>query len=324
MQDIQDIQDGVTVLAEFGITVQGQVADERDLPDPATYWGEYGDAYIVGTEAPYEYYIFTRAFEGDITPQWFDIGVFPQPGPTGATGPTGPQGNSGTIAFGSMQVTTTEPGTNANVSFTNIGTSSNAVYNMHWYIPRGADGIQGEQGPTGPTGATGPQGPQGQDGQPGTLYTIYDQIEDISDLPNPNIMPRAAAYLVGSDEPYDVYVIIGEAGNAQWFNLGPVSTVVTNTILLDAEYRESGTLSAAVMAQLASQTGGYFVRLGDELFIATEPYVYYSVESDHVHKVLTINSGTGAFTVSSFTPVTTTGSTQIILFPESVICVTDP
>lgn len=52
------------------------------------------------------------------------------PGPQGETGATGEQGPSGTIAFGSMSVTTTEPGTNANVSFTNIGTATNAVYNL--------------------------------------------------------------------------------------------------------------------------------------------------------------------------------------------------
>ena len=69
MQNIQDIMDGTTVLAEFGIKVIGQVDDAEDLPDPAEYEGDYGDAYIVGTEEPYEYYIFTRAFEGDETPQ---------------------------------------------------------------------------------------------------------------------------------------------------------------------------------------------------------------------------------------------------------------
>ena len=62
MKDIQDIQDGATVLAEFGIKVIGQVDDAEDLPDADTYEGDYGDAYIVGTEAPYDYYIFTRAF----------------------------------------------------------------------------------------------------------------------------------------------------------------------------------------------------------------------------------------------------------------------
>ena len=63
MRDIQNVMQGTTVLAEFGIKVIGQVDTAEELPDPATYEGEYGDAYVVGTEEPYEYYIFTRAFE---------------------------------------------------------------------------------------------------------------------------------------------------------------------------------------------------------------------------------------------------------------------
>ena len=184
MKDIQDIQDGVTVLAEFGIKVIGQVDSAEDLPDPATYEGEYGDAYIVGTEAPFDYYIFTRAFEGDETPQWFDLGVFPQPGPQGEQGVQGP---SGTISFGTMTVTTGEPGTDASVTFTNVGTASNAVYNLYWSIPQGADGAQGipgEQGPVGPQGPQGPQGIQGVQGNDGVSYVVLGQLDDISELPD--------------------------------------------------------------------------------------------------------------------------------------------
>lgn len=298
MNDIQDLMQGTQVLAEFGIKVVGQVESAEDLPDPAAYEGDYGDAYIVGDAEPYEYYIFTRAFEGQEKPSWFDLGVFPQPGPQGATGPTGPAGPTPRIT-NYTSTNTLEPGQNASVSIIKGGTDAQPSFSWTFNIPRGAQGVQGEQGPTGPQGPTGATGPQGQDGQPGTLYTIYDQIADVTRLPNPNTMPRSAAYLVGTQEPFDVYVIIGPAGNAQWFNLGPVSTVVTNTILLDAEYKESGTLSAAVMQQLASQTGGYFVRLGNELFVVTDPYVYYSVESNKTFKILTINSSTGAFNITS-------------------------
>lgn len=76
MKNIKDIIEGTTVLAEFGIKVVGQVESAEDLPDPETYEGEYGDAYIVGTEAPYEYYIYTRPFEESDTATWFDLGIF--------------------------------------------------------------------------------------------------------------------------------------------------------------------------------------------------------------------------------------------------------
>ena len=73
MTDIQDIMQGATVLADFGIKVVGQVENAEDLPDPAEYEGDYGDAYLVGEEDPYDFYIFTRAFEGQEEPQWFKV-----------------------------------------------------------------------------------------------------------------------------------------------------------------------------------------------------------------------------------------------------------
>ena len=129
MKDIKDIQQGATVLAEFGIKVIGQVDDASELPDPAEYeaTGEYGDAYIVGTEEPYEYYIFTRAFEGQDDPSWFDLGVFPLPGPQGERGP---QGYSPEI------------GANGNWFINGVDTN------------KPSRGIQGETGATGATGQT--------------------------------------------------------------------------------------------------------------------------------------------------------------------------
>ena len=81
----------------------------------------------------------------------------------GPTGPTGPAG-AATIIVGTT--TTTEPGTNANV--TNSGTNENVILNFD--IPRGAtgptgptgpQGLQGIQGSTGAAGVTGPTGPTG-------------------------------------------------------------------------------------------------------------------------------------------------------------------
>lgn len=205
MKNIQDIQDGATVLAEFGIKVIGQVDDPEDLPDPATYEGEYGDAFIVGDSEPYDYYIFTRAFEGDPTPQWFDLGVFPQPGPQGpagqdgATGPQGPKGDKGDTGA------------------------------------QGPAGLQGPQGPKGDTGETGATGAQGPKGDTGTSYVINGQVNSESDLPSPSIVDRQAAYLVGTQEPYDLYVIVGTT-TLEWFNAGMFGTNIT----LDTDTAASG------------------------------------------------------------------------------------
>lgn len=94
--DIKYILEEEGVLNQFGIKVIGQVASSSQLPDPSTYQGEYGDAYAVGTETPYELYIYTRQFSGNEGPIWFNIGRFPVPGPQGATGPTGATGPQGT------------------------------------------------------------------------------------------------------------------------------------------------------------------------------------------------------------------------------------
>ena len=66
----------------LGIKVVGHV-DALPIPD-GTY--EYGDAYTVGTGAPYDMWIYTRADEFHSEAYWFNIGKFPAPGPQGPKG----------------------------------------------------------------------------------------------------------------------------------------------------------------------------------------------------------------------------------------------
>lgn len=66
----------------LGIKVVGHV-DALPIPE-GTY--EYGDAYTVGTAAPYDMWIYTRADEFHSEAYWFNIGKFPAPGPQGAKG----------------------------------------------------------------------------------------------------------------------------------------------------------------------------------------------------------------------------------------------
>ena len=126
MKDIQDIMDGTTVLAEFGIKVVGQVELASQLPDPSTYTGEFGDAYVVGASEPYDYYIYTRAFEGDETPQWFYLGKFPVPGPQG------PQGES--AGFGVVSASA-EVGSVASASVTVSGPDTAKDMHFDFTIP---------------------------------------------------------------------------------------------------------------------------------------------------------------------------------------------
>lgn len=66
----------------LGIKVVGHV-DALPIPD-GTY--EYGDAYTVGTAAPYDMWIYTRADAFHSEAYWFNIGKFPAPGPQGQNG----------------------------------------------------------------------------------------------------------------------------------------------------------------------------------------------------------------------------------------------
>ena len=67
----------------LGIKVIGHI-DALPIPE-GTY--EYGDAYMVGTETPYDMYVYSRP-DGAVHTEgyWFPIGKFPMPGPAGKDG----------------------------------------------------------------------------------------------------------------------------------------------------------------------------------------------------------------------------------------------
>ena len=268
MDDIRYILEEEGVLNEFGIKVVGQVEAIADLPSVSEYkaahsdWG-YGDAYAVGDEAPYELYILTRANGTHPNDYWFEIGEFPVAGPQGPQGATGATGATPSISV-AANTTTLSAGQSASVSVAKSGTAAEPLLTFSFEIPQGAQGIQGIQGIQGPVGQQGPQGIQGQKGDPGYLYTIVGQVNDAQHLPLPTTVSRDAAFLVGTQEPYDVYVMIGEeAQELEWINLGEIATVIPNTFVLSDTYAESGTVDANTLASINNQTNMYFVRNGD-------------------------------------------------------------
>ena len=99
-EDIEAFKKGQRVLTQFGIKVVGHVDQSTDIPTVNEYkasnpnW-DYGDAFAVGTITPYQLYLLTRADENTTTDYWFNIGIFPAPGPQGPQGATGPQGPQG-------------------------------------------------------------------------------------------------------------------------------------------------------------------------------------------------------------------------------------
>lgn len=134
MKNIEDIIKGQDIIADLNVLhVVGTADTAAELPDPDTYAGEYGDAIAVGTKEPYDLYIFSKAYENENAPQWFNIGIFPQPGPIGPTGEQGPKGETG---------------------------------------PTGPQGIQGVQGPTGAQGPRGVGVPEIQAGDAGKALIV--------------------------------------------------------------------------------------------------------------------------------------------------------
>ena len=231
MDDIQYILEEEGVLNEFGIKVVGQITDSNQLPDPATYTGEYGDAYAVGRSAPYILYIYTRANGSHPNDYWFNIGQFPVEGPKGPAGPTGPKGDTGTrgSTWTEGQVTPTSTSDDlANDKYLN--TSNGDVYNYtgtRWQLVgniRGPQGIQGLQGNVGPQGSQGIQGPKGDKGDPGPAFVIAGTVANENQLPDPSTLADNIAYLVGNDtDGYDLYVQLQDTDT--WQNVGKVEGV---------------------------------------------------------------------------------------------------
>lgn len=187
------------VLADFGITVLGRVDTTEDLPESEDE--NWGYAYLVGLEAPYEVYVWTRpnVDAGEPDAYWLNIGsisiVGPQgpkgdkgdpgePGRNGATGPQGPQGPQGPVG------------------------------------PQGPQGIRGEQGPR---GLQGPQGPAGS-------FSIKGTLSSAELLPDANTMAMGDAYIVYIDNASHLYVITGTEGNFSWQDTGVLSAGTTITV----------------------------------------------------------------------------------------------
>ena len=274
--DIRNIQLGAITLGEFGIKVVGHVDLATEIPDAATYTGDFGDAYTVGYEPPYDFYVFTRPEADEEDPYWFNIGVFPAPGPQG------PQGEQG------------EPGEDGE-----RGPAGERG-------PQGPRGAQGIQGPQGEQGVQGERGPQGVAGDPGAFFVIAGQVTTSSLLPAASSVDANKAYLVGASAPYDVYAImsVGELGTHEWINLGPVVVQQSDTKVGSNTFTATGTLSAEVLAEIINTTTADFIRIGDRYFVKQSTGNYYALKRDSgvvLIYCMTINTSTGEWVITTET-----------------------
>ena len=214
-------------LANFGIKVVGSVQNPNQLPgqikgtpfpQAPEYTGSFGDAYVVGTEPPYTYWIYTRPDlnQGYTQNYWLDVGEISVQGPEGKPGSVGPQGPAGTspkIIFGAT-APTTQVTTKGDVYVVNQGTNLGYTYQYdgsQWIYQgdfKGIQGIQGIRGLQGERGIQGPVGPQGKAGRPGPAFYIAGIYEDVSSLAGYVPTDDKAAYLIGTGIPYTLYMYI--------------------------------------------------------------------------------------------------------------------
>lgn len=229
-QQVQKNKDDIAAwndVDKFGIKVQGKVADEASLPNPETYQGEYGDTYAVGTDTPYDYYVFTRPESGDTYPRWFNVGQLQiqgdkgDQGETGPAGPTGERGSLWTTSNSNPSVMSTTKKNDQHLCVYNgdvfqfDGSAWNRIGNI-----RGPQGIQGVQGIQGPKGDTGETGPKGDTGDVGGFINIVATLTSADLLPDPATLDNLTyAYLVGDNN--DLYIQIGKTSDeAHWKNMG--------------------------------------------------------------------------------------------------------
>lgn len=227
--DIAEHYNRDRVLADFGIKVLGSIPTESDLPATAS---EYGDAYIVGTEEPFDVFVWTREDPNipGSTDRWLNIGPIAIEGPQGPEGPRGEQGETGkaSLWFSGNEILNSyypqEEGTynyffntgNCDIVRLSYGNIKNTVGNI-----RGLRGPDGPQGPRGEQGEQGIQGPQGPQGDPAPILNIRGYLPHLGLLPDPSTVPSNTAYLLpNTDDPTGDTRFIYIISEGVWFNAG--------------------------------------------------------------------------------------------------------
>ena len=235
-------------LASWGIRVIDQVKTVAEVYEIDTTNLQYGDAVAVGTQAPFFFYIWTRASIEGGEAYWLPFGEINTIGPEGPKGDKGDKGDKGEATkihvrpMPSSAINANEFPVGDFVLIT-LGNESGYIYqvvqnnqgqntlelNGSIRGPQGLQGIQGIQGIQGPQGE---KGEKGDTGDVGGFINIYGILATADQLPLPSSLNNlTAAYLVGTQEPYTLYVQVGSTSDeATWNDVGPFNAATAVSV----------------------------------------------------------------------------------------------
>ena len=277
-----------------GFTVLGYYDTKAALDAAQKATAAAGDAYGVGTAAPYDIYIFDG-----ITGEFVNNG--PLQGAKGDTGPEGPQGPKG------------DPG--------ETGPQG----------PAGADGAKGDtgsEGPRGPQGETGPAGADGKTPVKGTDYftpadvneiaaeaakkvDISGKLDKTGDGSNVTAAFTAASTRANIATGEKLSVLFGKI--AKWFaDLGGLafkSTVEKSDLASDVQTslgKADSALQSAPVTSVNSKTGAVSLSKSDVGLGNVDNVKQYSASNPPPYPVTSVNGKTGAVTISVPTVPSTT------------------
>ena len=241
-EDIANHYNMDRVLADFGIRIIGSLAD-ADMLENVPIPEQYGDAYAVGREPPFEFYVWTRADINAGHPEdyWLGIGKLAIAGPQGPAGPqgeVGATGQRGSLWVSSYGNPTTSSGFLDGDQWLN--TENGHVYRLkitdngtNWVFTgsiRGPQGLVGPQGQKGEQGEQGPQGEPGPRGEGAAIVQIIGTITNVNQLPDPESVISSSAFLQDVNGEWHLWVIVGQPGSYQWTDTGnmTVGTLITD------------------------------------------------------------------------------------------------
>ena len=231
-KDISDLWATKFALERAGVRVVGEETSASNLPNPITYPGEYGDAYLVGAEPPFDMYVFTQPSVGETNNKWLNLGPFPAAGPQGVEGPQGvpgPQGDASNWRFGTVNPSILETD---KMHDGYLNTTTGMVYEFdgeRWIAIgsiRGPQGVQGPRGYTGEQGIPGPKGDTGVQGPAGIVIEVIGVVDNTGSLPAADTVPRNAGYIVDDGVTADLYIVVSdENDDLYWYDAGAFTGV---------------------------------------------------------------------------------------------------